>query len=156
MAEIATVVAKSTGQATEVSTATPVVLDGASRVTLKVDPDAVATMTRGVTGVDDLEVVLDDGSRIVIKDYFVNHAGELSELVLEDQDGGLWWLRPDPQTGGFMLAGDATSIPVASAVAASEEGALGVAAATGAGLSGSTLAPAKEFFAAWKKRCAAG
>ncbi|WP_165971136.1 BapA/Bap/LapF family large adhesin [Luteimonas terrae] len=140
MAEIATVVAKSTGQASEVSTATPVVLDGASRVTLKVDPDAVATITRGVTGVDDLEVVLDDGSRIVIKDYFVNHAGELSELVLEDEDGGLWWLRPDPQTGGFMLAGDATTIPVASAVAASEEGALGVAAATGAGLSGSTLA----------------
>ena len=140
MANVATVVTKSTGEAREVSTAGPIELDAASTVRLQVSPDQVSTVTRGGPDGRDLEVVLDDGSTIVIENYFAaDAAGELSELVLLDEDGASWWLRSNPETAGFMLVGDATSIPVASAVAATGEGAGAVAASAGAGLSGSAL-----------------
>ncbi|MCD9096125.1 Ig-like domain-containing protein [Luteimonas fraxinea] len=130
MVSTATVVVKATGATREVPTSAPIVLDAASTVRLQIDPDNVRTISRaGVEG-RDLVIVLDDGTQIVVSNYFVaDDAGTLSELVLEDATGAQWWLRDDPDTGGFMLVGSET-IPVASALTASD-GAAVVAAGEG-------------------------
>lgn len=64
-------------------------LDAASVVKLAVGPELVERFERSG---DNLVVVLRSGDRIVIRNFFVlDDDGERSEIVLEDQDGVLWW-----------------------------------------------------------------
>ncbi len=141
MASTATVVVKATGASREVSTESPILLDAASTVTLQLDPDRISTISRSGVAGRDLVVVLTDGTQIVISNYFSDDAGaEASELVLQDSSGSLWWLRVDPETGGFLLVGD-EAIPVASALGVSSgEGAAVGAAEASAAEGGSKLA----------------
>ncbi|HGH3371016.1 TPA: BapA/Bap/LapF family large adhesin [Kluyvera cryocrescens] len=67
-----------------------------SIVKLKINPQDIAELDRHG---NDLVITLKDGEKITIENYFtVDAEGHGSELVLEDQNGALWWVK-EPATG---------------------------------------------------------
>lgn len=67
-----------------------------SIVKLNINPQDIAELDRHG---NDLVITLKDGEKITIENYFtVDAEGHGSELVLEDQNGALWWVK-EPATG---------------------------------------------------------
>ncbi|MFT0138618.1 Ig-like domain-containing protein, partial [Alcanivoracaceae bacterium MT1] len=76
----------------------PVTLDVPSIVKIPLAPSQVAGYTNSR---NNLIIDLVDGRQIIIQNFFVVHDGKQSELVLEDQDGTLWWGHYDAAASQF-------------------------------------------------------
>ncbi|MEX3021782.1 BapA/Bap/LapF family large adhesin [Kluyvera sp. STS39-E] len=67
-----------------------------SIVKLKINPQDIAELDRSG---NDLVITLKDGEKITVENFYaVDAQGNGNELVLEDPNGALWWVK-DPQTG---------------------------------------------------------
>ena len=65
------------------------VLSGSSVVKLHIDPATVRSFERHG---NDLTIVINDGHRIVIKNFFIHeNDSHRNELILEDGAGVYWW-----------------------------------------------------------------
>ena len=65
-------------------------------VKLKINPQDIAELDRSG---NDLIITLKDGEKITIENFYkVDAQGNASELVFEDQNGALWWVK-DPEAG---------------------------------------------------------
>lgn len=65
-------------------------------VKLKINPQDIAELDRSG---NDLIITLKDGEKITIENFYkVDAQGNGSELVFEDQNGALWWVK-DPEAG---------------------------------------------------------
>ncbi|MFT0140987.1 Ig-like domain-containing protein [Alcanivoracaceae bacterium MT1] len=107
----------------------PVALETPSIVKIPVAPNQVAAYTQSK---NDLIVDLVDGRRIVIKNFFVTRDGQQSELVLEDEEGTLWWGHYDAGASQFSFE----EIGALAEIGGASEGGHGAAlilAALGAG-----------------------
>jgi hypothetical protein len=94
------------------STEQGLVLDKPSAVILKVAPEQIAKSTR--VG-NDLVLTLVDGKQIYVNGFFAPYAEEgRNDLVLEDQQGVLWW----GQYGGAWEGFEFTEIESNESVAA--------------------------------------
>ena len=91
MAE-ATVIAKDTGSEMQVQSEA-IALTEASVVVLDLDRADIASFERRG---QDLVLVLASGETILVQGFFANWPdGEMSQLVLNEDDGSLWWLRTE-------------------------------------------------------------
>lgn len=94
------------------STEQGLVLDKPSAVILKVAPEQITKSTR--VG-NDLVLTLVDGKQIYVNGFFAEYAEEgRNDLVLEDQQGVLWW----GQYGGAWEGFEFTEIESNESVAA--------------------------------------
>lgn len=78
-----------------------VVLEMPSVVRLHVGPEQVARYDRDG---NDLLLVLDDGTVVVIENFFVQQAGDRNDLVLVDMYGVTWWAQYGETWSGFDIA----------------------------------------------------
>ncbi|MCL2898747.1 BapA/Bap/LapF family large adhesin [Brenneria tiliae] len=69
-------------------------LSSPSIVTLQADRQEIASMTRSG---NDLMVTFHSGEKTVLKNFYIAGEHGASELVLEDENGALWWVK-DPAT----------------------------------------------------------
>ncbi|MCL2891684.1 Ig-like domain-containing protein, partial [Brenneria tiliae] len=69
-------------------------LSSPSIVTLQADRQEIASMTRSG---NDLMVTFHSGEKVVVKNFYIAGEHGASELVLEDENGALWWVK-DPAT----------------------------------------------------------
>ncbi|MFQ8718015.1 MAG: BapA/Bap/LapF family prefix-like domain-containing protein [Enterobacter hormaechei] len=87
---------------------TQITLDHSSIVKLNVDRANIADYSRSG---NDLVITLNSGEVITLKNFYVTDAQGVSQLVLEESDGALWWIedptgaatyesRPTDATGG--------------------------------------------------------
>src|SRR5690606_15038475 len=78
-----------------------ITLDAPSVVVLPVGPEHVASFDREG---NDLILVLQDGSVLVIANFFVITSGDRNDLVFEDENGVTWWAQYDDVWTGFNIA----------------------------------------------------
>ena len=138
----AIVTLKSDGSFDEVSSPEPILLQTSSVVTLQIGPEKVARFDR--VG-DDLVLVLKDGTRILIENFFVIYEdGARSDLVFVDENDVTWWAQYNEPFGRFQIAEIETGIgalpiggfPIGGIIA----GVVGAAGAAGLA-GGGTAAP---------------
>ncbi|MEB8389327.1 VCBS domain-containing protein, partial [Rhodobacteraceae bacterium KMM 6894] len=136
---------KSNPKAAEKEFADSVALTEASVVTLGFGPEQVARFDR--VG-DDLVLILQDGSRITIQDFFVTLDGERNEIVFVDSDEVMWWGQYDSPWEGFRIAEIERGFPPAAVgfaglagLPAILGGMLGVGALAGSGDSSDNVRP---------------
>ncbi|QLA69550.1 BapA prefix-like domain-containing protein [Enterobacter pasteurii] len=87
------VISKLTGVETTTE-GTQITLDNSSIVKLNVDRADIADYSRSG---NDLVITLQSGEVITLKNFFVTDAQGVSQLVLQESDGALWWI--DDPTG---------------------------------------------------------
>ncbi|MGS6322461.1 Ig-like domain-containing protein, partial [Enterobacter hormaechei] len=85
------VISKLTGVETTTE-GTQITLDHSSIVKLNVDRANIADYSRSG---NDLVITLNSGEVITLKNFYVTDAQGVSQLVLEESDGALWWIE-DP------------------------------------------------------------
>ena len=85
------VISKLTGVETTTE-GTQITLDHSSIVKLNVDRANIADYSRSG---NDLVITLNSGEVITLKNFYVADAQGVSQLVLEESDGALWWIE-DP------------------------------------------------------------
>ncbi|OAE47742.1 Ig-like domain repeat protein [Enterobacter cloacae] len=85
------VISKLTGVETTTE-GTQITLDHSSVVKLNVDRADIAGYSRSG---NDLVITLNSGEVITLKNFYVTDAQGVSQLVLEESDGALWWIE-DP------------------------------------------------------------
>lgn len=85
------VISKLTGVETTTE-GTQITLDNSSIVKLNVDRADIADYSRSG---NDLVITLQSGEVITLKNFFVTDAQGVSQLVLQESDGALWWIE-DP------------------------------------------------------------
>ena len=95
------IIDKSGGSVTSVPVSGDVALSGPGVVKLPFGPEQLASTAR--VG-DDLEVVLNNGERILLKDFFGPGADDRSELMLEDANGVVWLGQYDSSAADFAFA----------------------------------------------------
>lgn len=142
------VISKLTGVETTTE-GTQITLDHSSIVKLNVDRANIADYSRSG---NDLVITLNSGEVITLKNFYVTDAQGVSQLVLEESDGALWWIE-DPtgaatyesiaSTDALLAAsgsdaGGAAAWPwVLGGLAAA--GGIAIAAGTGGGGGGMTI-----------------
>ncbi|MEH0833275.1 Ig-like domain-containing protein, partial [Pectobacterium cacticida] len=90
---------KDNGQVSLVNTPTgEIVLSSPSIVKLQLDRNDIASMTRSG---NDLVVTLHSGERVVLKNFYAAGEQGASELVLEESDGALWWIKNPAEQSQF-------------------------------------------------------
>ena len=85
------VISKLTGVETTTE-GTQITLDHSSIVKLNVDRADISGYSRSG---NDLVITLNSGEVITLKNFYVTDAQGVSQLVLEESDGALWWIE-DP------------------------------------------------------------
>lgn len=134
---ISTIIQKSTGEAFQVEAVRAIELEAPSVVVLAIGPEQVARFDRDG---NDLVLVLEDGTILVIENFFAVTADGRNDLVFEDGNGVTWWAQyGENWTGGFDIA--EINDPVAVAVPFPLLAGLGVLAA-GAAAGGGGGGPA--------------
>ncbi|MBO1907986.1 tandem-95 repeat protein [Microvirga sp. 3-52] len=78
-----------------------ITLEAPSVVQLQVGPEQVARFERKG---NDLLLVLEDGTALVIENFFVKTADERNDLVFEDGSGVTWWAQYGDDWTGFDIA----------------------------------------------------
>lgn len=128
------VVSKLTGVSTNIE-ASEVTLSAPSVVKLSVQREDISQLTRIN---QDLVVTLRSGETITIKNFYVANGNDKSQLVLEDNNGALWWVQDTDGAFHFQHIDDLT--PLMTAEGSHEGGAVwpwvlgGVAVAGGIAL----------------------
>ncbi|HEB0855653.1 TPA: BapA prefix-like domain-containing protein, partial [Citrobacter freundii] len=128
------VVSKLTGVSTNIE-ASEVTLSAPSVVKLSVQREDISQLTRIN---QDLVITLRSGETITIKNFYVANGNDKSQLVLEDNNGALWWVQDTDGAFHFQHIDDLT--PLMTAEGSHEGGAVwpwvlgGVAVAGGIAL----------------------
>ena len=88
-------------------------LSGPTIVKIKLDPKEISQLSRNG---NDLVITLKSGETTTVHNYFVvDKNGNGNELVLEDAQGALWWVK-DPQAGlHFEPLGDIDALLIEEA-----------------------------------------
>ncbi|MEX2518759.1 MAG: tandem-95 repeat protein [Paracoccaceae bacterium] len=110
-----------------------IALEAPSVVQLQIGPEQVARFDRDG---NDLVLVLEDGTVLVIENFFVETAGGRNDLVFEDGNGVTWWAQYGDDWTGFDIAeinDDVAAAPLPLPLLAG----LGALAAGGAALAAS-------------------
>ncbi|WP_166802449.1 BapA/Bap/LapF family prefix-like domain-containing protein, partial [Microvirga pakistanensis] len=97
----AAVVLKAQDTATRTIDGDHITLEAPSVVQLQVGPEQVARFERKG---NDLLLILEDGTVLVIENFFVLTAGERNDLVFEDGNGVTWWAQYGDDWTGFDIA----------------------------------------------------
>ena len=111
------IISKLTGVETTTE-ASQITLEHSSIVELHVERSDIAHYARSN---NDLVVTLNSGETITIKNFYVADAQGLSQLVLEEGNGALWWVE-DPAGAATYESIASTDALVAAAGADSAEG----------------------------------
>jgi large repetitive protein len=124
----ATIFPKAQDGASKVFDGTRIALEAPSVVQLAIGPEQVLRFDRDGS---DLILVLKDGTRLIIADFFVQDADGRNDLVFEDGNGVTWWAQYGEEWEGFDIAEieDALLIPPLPLAALAGLGALAVGAA---------------------------
>ncbi len=112
---IYTVTLKSDGSASQLKDANVITLDAPSVVTLGFGPEEVARFDK--VG-NDLVLLLKDGTRIEIADFFLTYDDGRNDIVFIDENEVVWWGQYDEPWECFQIAEiEHEIIPAAFAVA---------------------------------------
>ncbi|HAU4332989.1 TPA: BapA prefix-like domain-containing protein, partial [Citrobacter freundii] len=112
------VVSKLTGVSTNIE-ASEVTLSVPSVVKLSVQREDISQLTRIN---QDLVITLRSGETITIKNFYVANGNDKSQLVLEDNNGALWWVQDTDGAFHFQHIDDLT--PLMTAEGSHEGGAV--------------------------------
>ncbi len=109
-----------------------ITLEASSVVRLPIGPERVARFERDG---DDLVLVLDDGTVLVIENFFVETVDGRNDLVFEDADGVTWWAQYGKKWTGFDIVeiNDLVAVPPFPLAALAGLGLLGGGAALAMG-----------------------
>ncbi|MAK64624.1 MAG: hypothetical protein CMF75_07800, partial [Maricaulis sp.] len=131
----ATIFPKAQDGASKVFDGTRIALEAPSVVQLAIGPEQVLRFDRDGS---DLILVLKDGTRLVIADFFVQDADGRNDLVFEDGNGVTWWAQYGEEWTGFDIAEieDALLVPPFPVAALTGLGALAGGAALVVGSDG--------------------
>uniref|UniRef100_UPI00273DB069 BapA/Bap/LapF family prefix-like domain-containing protein n=1 Tax=Roseovarius sp. MMSF_3281 TaxID=3046694 RepID=UPI00273DB069 len=97
----ATVFPKAQDGASKTFDGARITLEKPSVVRLAIGPEQVARFDRDG---GDLILILKDGTRLVIEDFFVQDADGRHDLVFEDGNGVTWWAQYGEEWTGFDIA----------------------------------------------------
>lgn len=89
---ISTIIQKSTGEAFQVEAVSAIRLESPSVVALAIGPEQVARFDREG---NDLVLILEDGTILMIENFFIVTADERNDLVFEDGNDVTWWAQYD-------------------------------------------------------------